>query len=228
MRYKRFGALGLVLALAGGTVSCTTPTPPTPRTPVMFVHGYGGTAEYWTGVKAQFVTAGYTPAELGAVTYDFNVAIDVSARVLEQGVADLLASTGASKVDIVSYSQGSLVAKDCIIAFGCRDKVSHWMSIAGVDNGTTVELPTAKGTASNEDVQGRTPLIRNLQARWSELVAQGVKVEVQWTPIDLIVDPSDRSKEPAPATDKVVPGTNHLLIANDPRVVAESLVFLTS
>jgi hypothetical protein len=129
---------------------------------------------------------------------------------------------------VVSYSLGSLVTRQCIVVDGCRGKVRRWMSIAGVDNGTDVELPSARGTASNEDVQGRTPVIGDLRARWGELVAQGVMVEVQWTPLDGIVVPSDRSTLPPPASNRRVEGLNHLTMPTDPAVVAETVRFFDS
>jgi triacylglycerol lipase len=231
MRFTRFVALSLGLALAG-PVACTMPGPTgaspaktARRTPVVFVHGYLLGPSQWTTAINRFKAKGYTDADLMAIKYDYNVSVVDSARTLAQAVDTLRARTGAPKVDIVSHSMGSLVTKQCIIAGGCATKVAHWMSISGVDNGTALEL--SPGLPSNEDVQGHTPVRQYLQDHWGDLVAQGVKVEVQWAPLDLIVWPSTLSKEPPPAVNKQVSVIlNHLTIYLAPGVIDESIRFL--
>ena len=172
------------------------------------MHGFGLHSEVWATNVVAFVFSGYRPSRLETYDYDFNAPISESAAGLGPAVDKLLANTNAEKVDIVSYSLGSFVAKACIIEGGCAGKVEHWMSLSGVDNGTSVEL--APGVPSNEDVHGRTPLRQRLQDNWDEIARQGVKVEVQWTPHDEIVVPAELSQEPPPAVNKQVNALSHL------------------
>jgi triacylglycerol lipase len=249
MRYRPFGALALTLVLVGGVASCANPSPiatvsdptasaPTAsapeaaastkpaRTPVVFVHGYLENPSMWVAAKVAFKAKGYTDADMVAISYDYNASVVDSAPTLAKAVDALLKSTGAPNVDIVSHSLGSFVTKQCIISDGCKKKVDHWMSISGVDNGTSTEL--APGLPSNEDVHGRTPVRQYLQDHWTDLVQQGVAVEVQWSKNDGIVKPPELSKEPAPATDREVDGVPplyHLVIPSDPSVLAETIKF---
>jgi triacylglycerol lipase len=217
----------------GGTTTTTGgPTPttgvPTPggRAPVIFVHGFGSSASQWTGVISQFRSRGYEASQLSAISYQSPPAIEVSAKVLEAEVSRVLARTGAARVDIVSHSMGSMVAKTCIIIGGCKGKVAHWETMSGVDNGTANEIVIARGTRSNEDVQGRTPLRKQLQDGWQDgIVAQGVKVQVHWSANDGIVVPGSLSQEPAPAVNIAKPSLNHLNIYSNSVVIGEVVSF---
>ena len=121
---------------------------------------------------------------------------------------------------------GSMVAKACIIEGGCKGKTAHWNSISGVDNGTANEILIARGTASNEDVQGRTPLRKRLQDNWNVIVSDGVQVQVHWSRNDGIVVPGDLSRQPAPAVNIEKSHLNHLNIYSDAAVVREIVAFL--
>ena len=240
-RSRRAGALlaGLLLLAAAGCMrpptggGGTTTTPPggggggNGRAPVIFVHGFGGSASQWTGVMNQFRAKGYASSQLSAISYNSQVGIETSAKTLEAEVGRVLARTGAPRVDIVSHSMGSMVAKTCIIIGGCKGKVAHWESMSGVDNGTANEIVIARGTRSNEDVQGRTPLRKQLQDGWQEgIVGQGVKVQVHWSRNDGIVVPGNTSVEPAPADNIEKPNLNHLNIYSNTEVIGEVVTFL--
>jgi triacylglycerol lipase len=213
-----------------GTTTTTAGNPsPGGRNPVVFVHGFGSSASQWTGVMNQFRAKGYTSAQLSAISYQSPPAITESAKVLEAEVGRVLARTGAAKVDIVSHSMGSMVAKTCIIVGGCKGKVAHWETMSGVDNGTANEIAIARGTRSNEDVQGRTPLRKQLQDGWQEgIVAEGVKVQVHWSANDGIVVPGSLSQEPPPAVNIAKPGLNHLNIYSNAGVIGEVVSFFAS
>jgi triacylglycerol lipase len=226
MRYVRLGSLAVALTVVSGSAACTgAAAAPSGRTPVIFVHGYLEGPANWSVAIARFRTAGYGDAELDAVRYDYVVSVTESAKTLAHEVDAVRARTGAAKVDIVSHSLGSLVTKQCIIADACAGKVAHWMSISGADNGTTVELGD---TPSGDDVHGRSPVRAYLDAHWSDLVAQGVRVEVQWTPFDEIIRPPRNSEEPAPAVNKRVFALDHLTIILTPAVIDEAVRFLAS
>src|SRR3954447_23920106 len=128
-RSRRAGALlaGLLLLAAAGCMrpptggGGTTTTPPggggggNGHVPVIFVHGFGSSASQWTGVMNQFRAKGYASSELSAISYNSQVAIATSSQTLSAEVQKVLARTGAPRVDIVSHSMGSMIAKHCII-----------------------------------------------------------------------------------------------------------------
>jgi triacylglycerol lipase len=200
------------------------------RNPVVFVHGFGSSATQWTGVIRQFRSRGYASnVSLTAISYNSSVGIEVSARTLETEVNRVIRVTGSTKVDIVSHSMGSMVAKTCIIIGGCKGKVAHWNTISGVDNGTANEIIIARGTRSNEDVQGRTPLRKQLQDSWQDgIVAQGVKVQVHWSRNDGIVVPGNLSMEPPPAINIEKSSLNHMSIYSNATVISEIVAFFAT
>jgi triacylglycerol lipase len=239
---RRTRAAAVLAALIAATAACSGPTgsgtdnvratdnvsaTDSSPAPVIFVHGFGLTGASWSGAMGQFQAQGYAASRLSAITYQPAPAIETSAKVLEQEVDKVLAATGASKVDIVSHSQGSMVAKTCIILGRCKGRTAHWESIAGVDNGAN-ELDAARGMPSNEDVQGRTPLRKLLQDGWQEgIVAQGVKVQVHWSPNDGIV-PDGLSQQPPPAVNIPKPALNHVALFLDTAVLGETITFLAT
>jgi triacylglycerol lipase len=243
--HRRRAAAAIAAALLVAVTGCnrgggTTPPPPPPGTnpgpgnpgtghvPVVFVHGFGSSASQWTGVMSQFRAKGYAAGELSAISYNSQVAIATSSQTLAAEVQRVLARTGAPRVDIVSHSMGSMIAKHCIILGGCKGKTAHWETMSGVDNGTANEIVIARGTASNEDVQGRTPLRKQLQDNWNVIVQDGVKVQVHWSANDGIVVPGSLSQEPAPARNVAKPSLNHLNIYSNSAVINEVVTFFAS
>jgi triacylglycerol lipase len=212
-----------------GGPTTTVPGPGTGHVPVVFVHGWGASGAQWSGVINQFVAKGYARSELSTISYTSPVAIVESAKLLEAEVARVRTATGAAKVDIVSYSMGSMIAKACIIIGDCKGRTAHWSSSSGVDNGTANEIPPARNTAAGDDVMGRTPLRQQLQDGWQEgIVDEGVKVQVHWSVNDEIVVPGDLSQEPPPAVNIAKPNLNHGTIYNDATVGGEIVAFLAA
>jgi hypothetical protein len=121
-----------------------------------------------------------------------------------------------------------MVSRYCIELGGCAGKVSHWMSLAGADNGTLFGLACAAFQASCADMAGQTSTIADLQASWSQITTQGVEVEVQWSPNDGVIIPATNSTNPVPATNvELSGGIAHNDIPDDPAVLAETISFFT-
>ena len=235
MRIKR----SLVLAVAVcvvvlGCAACQTVRPtgtPTGKTPVIFVHGWNEDETIWKTAVTTFEAAGYSSGDITQVYYDSTQAASVASATLATEVDYLRSYTGASKVDIVSHSYGAMVTKYCIESGGCANKVAHWMSLAGADNGTSIAglcVATLNEPACL-DMNGNTSTIADLQAAWPQMVSQGVKVEVQWSPSDGVIIPATNSQEPAPAVNvQLTGGQTHNQLMADPNVLAETLRFLAS
>jgi triacylglycerol lipase len=222
-------AVGLVVVLFVGA-ACQTirPSgPPSGRTPVVFVHGWSANETLWEDTVTQFTDAGYTSGDMTVLYYDSALSAADAAEVLADEVDHLRAYTGQSKVNIVSHSYGSMVTRYCIELGACENKVDHWMSLAGADNGTgTAFFCAILGQASCLDMSGQTSTIADLQAAWSQIAAQGVDVEVQWTANDGVITPATNSQNPAPAVNVEVDGTlTHNDLPSAPSVVAETIDF---
>jgi triacylglycerol lipase len=229
---KRIWTIAAVIAVLLAATACQTIRPsgtPTGRTPVVFVHGWNGSEGTWDAAVAQFRAAGYSTGDITVLYYDSALSAQAAAATLAAEVDHLRDYTGAAKVDIVSHSFGSMVTRYCIELGDCANKVDDWMSLAGADNGTSIAGLCAAFQASCADMAGQTTTISQLQAAWPAIAAQGVDVEVQWTPDDGVIIPATNSQNPAPAVNvQVAAGLGHNDLPADPGVIAETIDFFGS
>ncbi|SMF73426.1 triacylglycerol lipase [Streptomyces sp. Amel2xC10] len=139
--------LGLTLfasapaAGAAGTATTAAPAaavqPLSTSTPVVFVHGYTGSASNWTTAMSVFRLNGWSSSNLFAYEYDSYGNNVTNAQGLATFVNNVKARTGASKVAIVNHSMGGLVSQYYLKVLGGNTSVSHLASIAGANHGTT-------------------------------------------------------------------------------------------
>lgn len=74
---------------------------------------------------------------------------------------------------------------------------------------------------------GVAACIADLQTAWPQITAQGVQVEVQWSPDDGVVIPATNSQNPSPAVNRQVAGA-HLDLPKDSGVLAETIRFFAT
>ncbi|MFF7445600.1 MULTISPECIES: alpha/beta fold hydrolase [unclassified Streptomyces] len=114
---------------AGGVLSTSTP--------VVFVHGYTGSASNWTTAMSVFRLNGWSSSNLFAYEYNSYGNNVTNAQGLASFVNNVKARTGASKVALVNHSMGGLVSQYYLKVLGGNTNVSHLASIAGANHGTT-------------------------------------------------------------------------------------------
>lgn len=107
------------------------------RNPVIYVHGFGGSATEFDNIKPAFRDAGYTDSQLYALDFNNTQNNQTTAKQLSTKVDEILSRTGASKVDIFAFSMGSLSSRYYIKNLGGTAKVGHWFSVAGPNHGTS-------------------------------------------------------------------------------------------
>ncbi|HVF52573.1 MAG TPA: alpha/beta fold hydrolase [Actinomycetota bacterium] len=143
----------------GGWGSDECETGHTPRTPVVFVHGNGGSAGHWslagaeplwTDVRAEFIAAGYCPRELWAVSYDgagsYSTYNDVNALEVFRFIEGVRRYLRVPKVDVVAHSLGvTVVRKAAFYRPSLYKHMRRFVAIAGATQGTT----TCRGTAEH-------------------------------------------------------------------------------
>jgi triacylglycerol lipase len=137
---RRISAVLFALLTAIGLTLVAQPAPATAaatHTPVVFVHGYTGSASNWASAKSVFMAGGYSSGELFAYGYDWSKSNKTSAAGLATYVQQVLARTGAQRVDIVNHSMGGLVSDWYVKQLGGQPFVRHLASIAGANHGTT-------------------------------------------------------------------------------------------
>ncbi|GAB2971927.1 alpha/beta fold hydrolase [Amycolatopsis acidiphila] len=123
--------LGALTFVGAGSAQAAT------HTPVVFVHGYAGSASNWTTAEALFTAAGYSSNELYAYQYNWAQSNRTSAAGLASYVDQVRQRTGSAKVDIVNHSMGGLVTDWYVKQLGGAASVSHVASLAGANHGTT-------------------------------------------------------------------------------------------
>ncbi|GHI09401.1 lipase [Streptomyces cellostaticus] len=106
--------------------------------PVVFVHGFNGSASSWNDWVADFEADGYSSSQLFAWSYDWKQSNATTAQQLAAEVKSVLAQTGASKVDLVVHSMGALSGRYYLKNLGGTSYVDHFVSVAGVNHGTSV------------------------------------------------------------------------------------------
>ncbi|GAA4915524.1 esterase/lipase family protein [Streptomonospora salina] len=122
------------------------------RTPVLFVHGYGGDAGNWDSMVADFVADGWPAADLHPISYDYNASNVETAQLIADEADALRAESGASEVDIVAHSMGSLSSRWYLKFLGGDAHVGDWVSLAGPNEGSSVELPCVQTEPSCQEV----------------------------------------------------------------------------
>ncbi|WP_329280007.1 esterase/lipase family protein [Streptomyces sp. NBC_01451] len=106
--------------------------------PVVFVHGISSSSSSWNDWVADFKADGYTASELDAWSYSWSQSNVTTAQQLATEVKRVLAATGASKVDLVVHSMGTLSARYYLKNLGGTAYVDDFVSTAGTNHGTTV------------------------------------------------------------------------------------------
>jgi triacylglycerol lipase len=127
----------LTAVLAALALNPALPAAAAPGTPVIFVHGFTGSASNWTTAISVFRAGGYASSELFAYEYNSYGDNVTNARGLASYVSMVRSRTGASQVDIVNHSMGGLVSLWYLKQLGGAQYVRHLASLAGANHGTT-------------------------------------------------------------------------------------------
>lgn len=104
--------------------------------PILFVHGYGGNGANWQDMKARFTADGWQEVELYAYNYSFIASNATSAAEIRDQVDDIIRKTGASRVDIIAFSMGSVSSRYYLKNLDGTLRVDAWVSLAGPNHGT--------------------------------------------------------------------------------------------
>lgn len=108
------------------------------RDPILFVHGWRGRAEQWRPMMQRFVDDGWSRARLYAWTLDPRDSNAAAAAKIAARVDQILAATGASRVDVVTHSMGALPTRYYLKNLERDGKVDAWVSPGGPNHGIHV------------------------------------------------------------------------------------------
>jgi hypothetical protein len=156
---KKFGYCSIIALLALmliGLGFLSTPASAIPQKhfpdirPMIFVHGYTGSATQFEWQAMRFASNGYPQNYLNAFEYDSvswggiftppNIPFQTATlAALDARIDTILADTGADKVELLGHSQGTAVSMAYLNSSPARAaKVAHY---AALDGGSATSLP---------------------------------------------------------------------------------------
>jgi triacylglycerol lipase len=250
LRSRSILVAAVVAIFVAGAAACNTPTvkpsgQASTHTPVVFVHGWFEGNTIWGTYKNALTAAGYKNGDItnfgynstasgnnsGAATIAGQLATAVDAAI---AYAKANGNPGASKVDIISHSYGSMVSRYCFELGGCAGKVNKWVSVAGADGGTAIaSIPAALGQGSGRDMSNNSQVVQQLKApaNVQKAINDGVQVMVLWSTTDGVINPATNSQWPSPASpdpasNRQLTGVNHMSILTNQEAVSACVAFL--
>src|SRR5687767_11924959 len=171
---------GLEAALA------RTPTVTT-RHPILFVHGWSGSASNWNTMVSRFKADGWTDAQLMAFSYNTSQSNATTAQEISTRVDQLLATNGATKVDVITHSMGGLSSRYYAKNLGGDTKIDAWVSLGGPNHGTST-ANTCFSTACTEMRIGSS-FLTALNA--NDETPGAPRYGTWWSGCDEIINPDD-------------------------------------
>ncbi|MFE7598804.1 esterase/lipase family protein [Streptomyces sp. NPDC057494] len=216
------------LLLSAAPVRAEAPGPAaSARVPVVFVHGYNADPGVWGGLRADLRADGYADTELFSFGYDTHRSVnEVLSGELAAYVEGVKRQTGASRVDLVAHSFGSLVTR-WYVKFDAagRTSVAHWVSLAGPNHGTGTAWACALWDQACRDMTPNSYVQKKL-AEGDETPGD-VRYATWWSNCDEVINP-DGSVPLAGAVNNGAGCLDHNALLGDDAVSAGVRAFLRS
>jgi triacylglycerol lipase len=193
------------------------------KEPILFVHGWSESASAWNTMIANFEKDGYAKSELSAYSYNTSNSNKTTAEnEVKSRVEALKKATGATKVDIVAHSMGSLNTRWYIkFVAGGEANVDDWVSLGGPNHGTEF-ANFCFGTACTEMRVG-SKFLAELNA--GDETPGAVNYGTWWSPCDEIINP-DSSVALSGATNTKTACLSHAALRTDATVYAQVREFV--
>jgi triacylglycerol lipase len=183
--------------------------------PILFVHGWSGSSSNWSTMIGRFEKDVWSKSYLRAYSYTTSQSNKTTAEtIVKSEVEKLLSSTGASKVDIVAHSMGSLNSR-WYIKFDKEGeaKVDDWVSLGGPNHGTTAA--NACFSTSCVEMRPGSTFLSELNA--GDETPGAVNYGTWWSPCDEFINP-DSSVPLSGATNTETACISHLALLSDETV----------
>jgi triacylglycerol esterase/lipase EstA (alpha/beta hydrolase family) len=190
--------------------------------PILFVHGYSGSASNWSTMIERFEKDGWPKSYLSAYSYNTAQSNKVDAeKEVKPHVEALLKATGASKVDIVAHSMGSLNSRWYIKFLGGESTVDDWASLGGPNHGT--ETANFCFSTSCTEMRIGSKFLAELNA--GDETPGTVNYGTWWSPCDEFINP-DSSVPLTGATNTKTACISHLALLTDATVYSQVREFV--
>ena len=135
----------------------------------------------------RFAADGWTSSELNNWSYNTSQSNKTTASQIATKVDQILAATGAAKVDVITHSMGGLSSRWYAKFLGGDQKIDEWVSLGGPNHGTS----TANLCFWNTSCFEMRPCSSFLNALNSvdETPGTTVRYRTWWSPCDEVINP---------------------------------------
>lgn len=185
---RKLPAAFAALALSVLVLVAPTATPASralAHDPILFVHGWNSNSSTWNTMVSRFTADGWAANELWNWSYNYSQSNATTAQEIATKVNDILATTGATKVDIISHSMGGLSSRYYSKNLGGSAKIDEWVSLGGPNHGTDT-ANFCFSTACKEMRIGST-FLSSLNA--TDETPGAPSYRTWWSPCDSIINP---------------------------------------
>lgn len=222
MTRKRLSAFATAIALCI-TGAAFSPAGALALDPILFVHGWNGSASNWSTMKARFEKDGYPPSYLLAYNYNTSTSNKITGETeVKARVEQLLKETGATKVDILAHSMGSLNSRWYLkFVPGAQEKVDDWVSFGGPNHGTSAANICFSTTCVEMRIGSK--FLTELNA--GDETPGAVNYGTWWSTCDEFINP-DESVILSGATNTNVGCVSHLGLVSDETIYKEVREFI--
>jgi triacylglycerol lipase len=205
--------LATLVAAIAVCIAAAVPASASAQDPILFVHGYVESASLWNTMIGRFEKDGYPKSYLSAYSYNTSQSNKVDAEEVKSKVEALLKTTGATKVDIIGHSMGSLNSRWYIKFLGGETKVDDWVSLGGPNHGT--EFANFCASTSCVEMRIGSKFLGELNA--GDETPGTVNYGTWWSPCDEIINP-DSSVALTGATNTKTACLSHTALTTDETV----------
>jgi triacylglycerol esterase/lipase EstA (alpha/beta hydrolase family) len=193
-------------------------------TPVLLVHGIWDSGERLEPLARALERSGVGPTRaLDLAPNDGSASIEALAEQVASEADALRRETGASRIDLVGFSMGALVARYYLQRLDGRAHTRRFVSISGPHAGTMTAYAMPKAGA--RQMRPRSALLADLardEDPWGD-----VEVHTMWTPMDAMILPARSSQLRGAARDHRVAVPLHGWMITHPRAVGRVAEILT-
>ncbi len=191
--------------------------------PILFVHGWSENSSLWNTMISNFEKDGYPKSYLSAYTYNTSTSNKTLAETeVKSRVEALKKATGATKVDIIAHSMGSLNSRWYIkFVSGGEANTDDWVSLGGPNHGTE----TANFCFSTACVEMRVGSKFLAELNAGDETPGAVNYGTWWSPCDEIINP-DSSVSLSGATNTKTACISHAALTTDKTVYTQVREFI--
>jgi len=210
----------IAICIAGAALS---PAGALALDPILFVHGWSGSASNWNTMISRFEKDGYTKKQLRAYSYNTSQSNKTDAEtIVKSEVEKLKSENGASKVDIIAHSMGSLNSRWYIkFVAGGEANVDDWVSLGGPNHGT--EFANFCFSTSCVEMRIGSKFLAELNA--TDETPGAVNYGTWWSTCDEFINP-DESVILSGATNTKTACMSHTALTTDKTVYEQAREFV--